>query len=80
MNEKTPSTSAAEQRRVLKAAEEAIAAQDALLEAAHAALDPRRAVPVDARARRRFEDLCSLPNRPKPTVAASFNEWEFIRC
>jgi hypothetical protein len=80
MNRKTLTTSAAEQRRALKAAEDAIAAQQALLDATHAALDPRRAVPVDARARRRFEELCTPPERRKPAAAADFNEWEAIRC
>jgi hypothetical protein len=80
MSKKTLSMSAAEQRRALKVAEEAIAAQNALVEAAHAALDPRRAVPVDARARRHFEELCSLPERRKAASAAGFNEWEAIRC
>jgi len=80
MSKKTLSISAAEQRRALKAAEEAIAAQNALVEAAHAALDPRQAVPVDARARRHFEELCSLPARRKTAKPARFNEWEAIRC
>ena len=80
MSKETLSMSVAEQRRTLKVAEEALAAQNALLEAAHAALDPRRAVPADARARRHFEELCSLPERRKAVKPASFNEWEAIRC
>jgi hypothetical protein len=80
MTWKTRTMSAAEQRRALKAAEDAIAAQNAVFEAAHAALDPRRAVPVDARARRHFEELCTPPERRKPAAAADFNEWEAIRC
>jgi hypothetical protein len=80
MNKNTLSMGAAEQRRALKAAEDAIAAQNALLDATHAALDPRHQVPVDARARRHFEELCTPPERRKAVAAAEFNEWEAIRC
>jgi hypothetical protein len=80
MSRKTLSTTAAEQRRALQAAQDAVAAQNAVVEAAYASLDPRRAVPVDARARRHFEELCTPPERRKPAAAAHFNEWEAIRC
>jgi hypothetical protein len=80
MNKTTRSMSVADHRRALAEIERAIAAQDALLLAAHRALDPRRTVPVSPQTDGRFRDLCAPPERRKPLAAATFNDWKATRC
>ncbi len=80
MSKPTQSKTLAEQRRALEAIEQALAAQNASLVAAHAQLDSRRTVPHQARAQMRFQELCTPPERRPAESAEDFNAWEFIRC